>query len=49
MYVILVKMEYNNFPLTSHLQRVHHTVGQDSHLASNRLYSLLELSNVSCR
>lgn len=31
-----------------HLQRIHHTIGQHSHLPSHRLDALLKLGNVSC-
>lgn len=31
-----------------HLQRIHHTIGQHSHLPGHRLDTLLKLGNVSC-
>lgn len=31
-----------------HLQRIHHSIGQHSHLPSHRLDTLLKLGNVSC-
>lgn len=41
-------MEFGSVGTIAILQRIHHTIGQHSHLPSHRLDTLLKLGNVSC-